>query len=110
MFELVQCLLFVLGIAAARLANPGDACALSPCPPISARPIAAWSSPEPLRADEFRLFARGERRPGQPSAAPIVFVPSERVWFIGPASERVRPRLARASRLEVSVPDAASAR
>ncbi len=110
MFELVQVLLFVLGIAAARLADPGTPCATGPCPPIPDRPIVAWSSPEPLRADEFRLFSRCERRPGQPGAAPVIFVQSDRVCFIGPASERVRPRLERSPRLEVGVTDAASTR
>jgi len=110
MFVLVQALLLLAGIAAARLADTQYSCAVGPCPPIAEMPIATWSSPGPVRSDEFRLFAREERRPGQPGAAPIVFVRSDRVFFIGPASERLRPRLARPSQRELGVPEGSAAR
>ncbi|MCY2959670.1 MAG: hypothetical protein NTY35_05850 [Planctomycetota bacterium] len=96
--ELVQTLLLLLGLLGAQFAGSGDTCPGGACPAVPERPVVSWAAPQTLRADEVRLFSRGEYRPGQPGIgieAPD-FDGSDRpreFLLVAPALERLRPAL-----------------
>jgi len=84
---MLQTIFLLLGLLAGHVADPGQPCENGPCPEIPHRPVVAWTAPQSLRADEIRLWSRGERRPGQPGAsvdltwwqathAPLVIAPA----------------------------------
>ena len=109
--ELFQTLLILLGLLGGRVADPGDGCPSGTCPAVPERPVAALGAPQTLRADEVRLFARGDHRPGQAAGALEVLRPgaargpevegAPTFVIVPPAPERLRPALASRATVEV---------
>jgi hypothetical protein len=95
--ELLQSFLILIGLLAARIAE-ADAPCPGMCAEPAARPVVAWAAPQNVRADEVRLFSRGERRPGQPAVdlAVVRMTGStpRAVLVVAPAGERVGAELA----------------
>lgn len=79
------------GLVGAHVAGPGGDCYAGDCAAVPNRPTVAWSVNETVRADEVRLFARGERRPGQPGHVLVMEArPDRELLVVPPAEIRVR--------------------
>jgi len=120
MTEIFQTILLLLGLLGSHVADPGEPCTSANCPAVPTRPVVALGAPQTLRADEVRLFSRGEHRPGQPrervlvlhvgdELAPGVLGPPN-VLLVAPASERLRPVIAPRAPVEVRLRRMAAAR
>lgn len=112
--ELFQTLLILLGLVGAHYADPGDACPPGACPSVPDRAVVTWTAPQTLRADEVRLFSRGETRPGQRmgadrgedgTGAERDAAPGTRrgVLIVAPARDRLRTALSGHAHVEVRV-------
>jgi len=103
MTEIFQTLLLLLGLIGSHVADPGEPCSSANCPAVPTRPVVAWAAPQTLRADEVRLFSRGERRPGQARGVELPAdssVPVDFLW-VAPAPERLRSAVAPRAQVEV---------
>ncbi len=91
MAEFALLLWMFFGLVGAHVAGSGSDCGAGECAAVPNRPTVAWSVHETLRADEVRLFARGERRPGQPGHVLVLDArPDREVLVVPPAEIRVR--------------------
>ncbi len=119
MTEIFQTLLLLLGLIGSHVADPGEPCTAANCPAVPTRPVVAWAAPQTLRADEVRLFSRGEHRPGQANGGVLVLhVGDERgadtlgpadFLLVAPAPERLRAVIAPRAQVEVRLRRVSSA-